>query len=222
MINTRPDLPEMIEQAKPEQKTELSEALWSHAANHGTPLVTKDHNGFQALFLYRSNKANLSVRLKSADLHDRLTKDSKDGQTELFQHISGTDIYYLKVSGLPANACAEYSIQVGDSQNSTTVTDRYNKHPASNQKLDLSSNIPVFITDSVTYMKMPEAVIPASSHIKDKYKIKLSRETFHSDRYKQFQDRNVFTYQSDDFQPQSGKVIFMLDGEDSVNQYCQA
>ncbi|OGT38234.1 MAG: hypothetical protein A3F11_04295 [Gammaproteobacteria bacterium RIFCSPHIGHO2_12_FULL_37_14] len=223
MANTRPNYIEQIESAAtPEYKAPLTKVLWNHAREHGTPLIMQVDGKYQAIFLFQSNEPGLNVRLKSADLHDRLIKDSKDGQTELFKHIPGTDIYYLKVSALPPDASAEYTIQLGDPPNERYVSDSYSKHQTTKQRLHLSTHndSSTVVSESVSYMLMPKAVLPMAAQVQSASDIKLTQETFHSERFPMFQDRSVFTYKSDDFNPETGKVIFMLDGRDFCESIC--
>lgn len=216
MANTRSDIIEQIEDAPTLAiKKHLVDALWDHAREKGTPLIAYVDGKYQALFLFQSDQADLNVRLKSADLHDRLIKDSKDGQTKKFENIPGTNIYYLKVDDLPADACAEYSIQIGDVPNEKYVSDPYNNHQATKQNLHFSSdNHSTVVNESASYMLMPKATMPMTLDEKSSSEISLAHENFHSDKYTMFQDRDVFMYKSDNFDPATGKVIFMLDGKD--------
>lgn len=97
-------------------ETEDIDAFWNKInvmeGQDPEPLIEDmlEDEGYKKItFLYRSNKINQDVNLNGDDLYEygRFLEEKNK-----FKQIPGTDIYYLQVNNIPAEATFEYNIQV--------------------------------------------------------------------------------------------------------------
>lgn len=208
----------------PANKMKGIEEFWKYANQHGTPIIIPNpaSDSYQAIFAYQSNQPGRNIFLQSSDLYDRLSKDGASSQLKM---IPGTDIYYLKIDNLPANTCAPYNLVEtteeiidGEKKNKATIIpDTHNHHRANIQRLGLNqqSNIASIETHQMTCMLTPNGSIPTIlKNVNTSPAISLTHEKFHSKDYSdKFSDRDIFIYyKPDDFNSETGKVVFMFDG----------
>lgn len=205
MTTTRSDILDTIEHLdNAVMKQNLTTVLWDFVREQGSPRIEKQSaDNYEATFLYQSNDPSLHLTLKSEDLYDRML--DKHGKLREFTHIPNTDIYYLKVSNIPSKVCVEYAILSHEHE----ISDVLNKNNAMIKRYDATSNS--IISIKACYLKTDHADIPRLISNDDHYEI--SKKKFHSEK-STFTDRDIYLYKPENFDPKTGKVVFMLDGKE--------
>lgn len=140
-----------------------------------------DANYKKVTFLYRSKKTNQDIRLNCNDLNEYTRFQEEQNN---FKQIPYTDIYYLQVENIPADAYAKYNLTVNAEELPTR---------------DL-------ILPNASRPKWHD--LPTTSN--SKHSEEFSRP--HIDKY--FGERPIYINKPTNFDPTTGKVLFVTDGED--------
>lgn len=206
-----PDVDALLEELK---SSKNDDQFWENIFSiGGGPLFQKQDNGqYKVTFMYRAQNAE-KVELESEDLHERILDENDEPRC--FERIPGTDTFILQIENLPADAFCFYNIKV----NGIVV------HPEQDPEKTLSLhtiNIPTseeyekakLVSYEARYLRLPEALIPGWTSLNPKQHThgSIKKDSF-KDQTGTFIDRDIWVYKPEGFDPNDGKVVFILDGE---------
>ncbi len=208
-----PDVNTLLE----ELKTGKDEhQFWENvSAIGGEPLIQEQENGqYTVTFLYRAKDAE-KVELDSEDLHERIL--DKNDEPKCFERIPGTDTFILQIDNLPADAFCFYNIKVNGE---VIHPEKDSEKSLSLQTIDIPTSKEYQRVKSVShetrYLQLPEASIPSWTAISPNPTThgEIRKDNF-KDPTNTFVDRDIWVYEPEGFDRKNGtgKVIFMLDGE---------